>query len=439
MSNAQNYHKEKFIAKRRSQGEEIFYKNKLTLKFFLKMQSVKIAPITIFILFLFVNDCWPKEQYGKQEEPSVQTAQENIIMPDAPNIKDTLNQEDLSMRLFLDIDSSGRISIANTRIPIDVWERLLANSIPEYGKMYQIVFRADVATPFSKVWNFVSCAKRHGIFRLSFAAREMKVVNFLLEEQSGTGSLFNELKVKGREWIFNGKAVEKRIIPQPTPSFDYEGVRVVYFLPVIVYVTDETTYGELFAAFDALGASGYKTIIMGNTGSRNLTVGETETDEINQMASDNFSAACINVIRQADMKNLSLFAVVPTKPREENIQGYTIEVIVNSEIAKNHMKFSGAYHNHHNSLVLNFAAVQYLEGDKILGLRLIKILAEIDPGFVWSSPKLGNNSIQDILKGIEKNDGSMLNFLNEEKIQWEWRVKEYGRPNKCGCRGTSNP
>lgn len=58
--------------------------------------------------------------------------------------------------------------------------------------------------------------------------------------------------------------------------------------------------------------------------------------------------------------------------------------------------------------------------------RTTTTLAEIDPGYEWSSPTLGNRTIQSILRGIESGDGSMRDFLEDEKQQWTWQVREYG-------------
>jgi len=154
----------------------------------------------------------------------------------------------------------------------------------------------------------------------------------------------------------------------------------------------------------------------------------TLINDYNKVGCGNFSAACINVIRQTEAKQLTVFATVPTKSRKEHVQGYTIEIIANERIIKNNKPFGGAYHQHHNSIILNFAAVQILDGDSKLGLRLIQILAEVDPEYVWASPNLPNRTIQEIRKGVETGDSNIQAVLKDEKHQWAWRVKEYGNP-----------
>lgn len=151
-------------------------------------------------------------------------------------------------------------------------------------------------------------------------------------------------------------------------------------------------------------------------------------DEYNRVAQANFAAACSNVIRQVDAKRITMFAVVPVEPSTQEIGGYQVEIVADPTIIRNHEKFSGAYHNHHNGLVLSFAAVQVLEGDRELGLFLIRTLATIDPDYESSSPSIGNRSIQRILQGVEANEG-MQDFLEDERLQWEHKLEEYGSPD----------
>lgn len=158
---------------------------------------------------------------------------------------------------------------------------------------------------------------------------------------------------------------------------------------------------------------------------------KSSLDEYNSVASANFSAACINVVRDTDEKRLHIFATVPVTSTVTNVGGWSIDVVSNAQIIAKHKKLAGAYHNHHNGLVLNFAAVQTLEGDRDLGLCLIRTLARVNPDFEWSGSGSRNRTIQQILQGIEANDGSMKDFLQTEKVQWEWRTKEYGMPKNA--------
>lgn len=181
-----------------------------------------------------------------------------ITLPSAPNVKETWPHEDLSLLICFDMDGFGRLQIANNGITLEILERILSKDVQESGKVAPIAFRADVTTSFSNVWSMVSCAQRRGLFRLSFAAREGKVVQFFLEEQVGTGSSYSELKVDGGHLTFNGKAIQGRALPQPPPT----DAGIVYFPPVLVRVSAATTYGELFAAFDTLNVVGYRTVVM---------------------------------------------------------------------------------------------------------------------------------------------------------------------------------
>ncbi len=152
-------------------------------------------------------------------------------------------------------------------------------------------------------------------------------------------------------------------------------------------------------------------------------------DDVNAVRATNFDAACINVARQVDAKRITMFAVVPVDPSTKEIDGYHIEVVVNPTIIREHREFCGAYHNHHNGLVLEFASVQVLDGNRDLGLYLIQTLANINPNYEESAPGQRNRPIQRILGGIEANDGSMQDFLEDEKLNWEHRVKEHKTPD----------
>ena len=151
-----------------------------------------------------------------------------------------------------------------------------------------------------------------------------------------------------------------------------------------------------------------------------------ENDEHNRVTAANFSAANINVIHDHELKRVRLFAVTKVASAMTDINGWKVEVVSNPKIIAQHQQFSGSYHNHHNNLVLNVAAVHILEGDRDLGLYLVRTLARIDPTMEWSHPSLGNRSIQRILQGIEADDGSMQDFLDSEMVQWKWRTREYG-------------
>jgi len=156
----------------------------------------------------------------------------------------------------------------------------------------------------------------------------------------------------------------------------------------------------------------------GIIGNRSLS-GVSESD---------LAAACVNVTRQADAKSLSIFAFSSAKPRVERAGGYSIEIVAADEVMKRHKPSAGAYVNHHNGIVFDFAAEQLLEGDKELGLRLAQLLAEADPDFHWSAPMFGYFGIREFIDGISKNDPKAQAILKESKRMWDARVKSFGRP-----------
>jgi hypothetical protein len=156
-------------------------------------------------------------------------------------------------------------------------------------------------------------------------------------------------------------------------------------------------------------------------------------DEINAAGKADFAAACLDVIRQVDAKRITMYAVVPAASGTTDVGGYRVEVVSNPDIIAGHRKWSGTYHNHHNGVVLTFAAVQLREGNRELGLYLLRTLARIDPDHEWSNARLGNRPIKRILEGIEANDGTMDDFLRDEQEQWRWRIERYGMPRRAAA------
>lgn len=151
-------------------------------------------------------------------------------------------------------------------------------------------------------------------------------------------------------------------------------------------------------------------------------------DENYAVGSATFAAACEIVFRDSEVNKVRIFATVSTKSIIKDINGFSVELIVNEDIIKNHRKYSPAYHNHHNLIVLRFAAAQVINGDRDLGSNLIQLLSIADPYFEGSSPIHGNKTIQQILK--ELNDESTSDFLEGEKNQWNYLEKEYSTPNQ---------
>jgi hypothetical protein len=152
-----------------------------------------------------------------------------------------------------------------------------------------------------------------------------------------------------------------------------------------------------------------------------------EVDTLNSTASANFVTACINVTREVQQKRIRLYAISSSAKTGTFKEGdFTIQVIYNEELADMDTKVAGAYYQHNNHLILSFAACRFASGDKAFGLRLVRMIAAAHPSLTWSSPKQPPTPIQKILAGLEKDDDSVRQFLDDEKRDWPSYVKMYG-------------
>src|SRR5690348_2790840 len=87
-------------------------------------------------------------------------------------------------------------------------------------------------------------------------------------------------------------------------------------------------------------------------------------DQMQREARANFEAACLDVTREVAEKRVKIYAITRPNLTKVKQDGFEIEILYHSELAKEHAEVSGAYHNHHNHLVLTFAATQYAAGKK---------------------------------------------------------------------------
>ena len=149
---------------------------------------------------------------------------------------------------------------------------------------------------------------------------------------------------------------------------------------------------------------------------------------IESTAQANFETACLNITRDTAQKRLRIYVVLSkTKTGTVKEGDFEIEVIYHRELMVAEQRAVGAYHQHYNNLALTFAAAQFADGKKALGLRVVRILADAHPDMWWSSPTHRPLTIQKILAGLEKDDGSVKEFLEEERKDWEYRIKNYTR------------
>jgi len=141
----------------------------------------------------------------------------------------------------------------------------------------------------------------------------------------------------------------------------------------------------------------------------------------------NLLAAYVNITRDAAQRSLRIYAVaLPAKAGKFKQEGYQVEVIYNNELALKGKTAAGPYHHQHNAVMLTFAAAQFASGKKELGIYLAKLLARAEPDLFWSSPTHPVMTMQQIIGGLEKSDGSVAEFLKDESEQWADILKSYG-------------
>jgi hypothetical protein len=114
-----------------------------------------------------------------------------------------------------------------------------------------------------------------------------------------------------------------------------------------------------------------------------------------------------------------------SKTRDADLDGYRLEIIYNSVIAESKLTVV-SYRFQHNMHVLTYAAAQYAAGKKDFAVRLVRILAEADPTLWWSSPTHPQIAIQEILRGLEKGDSSIGEFVQDLRDEWARGVAIYG-------------
>jgi len=141
----------------------------------------------------------------------------------------------------------------------------------------------------------------------------------------------------------------------------------------------------------------------------------------------NLLAAYVNITRDAAQRSLRIYAVaLPAKAGKFKHDDYQVEVIYKNELALKGKTAAGPYHHQHNAVMLTFAAAQFASGKNGFGLYLVKLLAGAEPDLFWSSPTHPVMTLQQIIAGLEKNDGSVAEFLKDERERWADILKSYG-------------
>ena len=150
-------------------------------------------------------------------------------------------------------------------------------------------------------------------------------------------------------------------------------------------------------------------------------------DRINRYTTSNFYGAIMNVAAQSEMKRLTIFATANVKPETVQIEAFTITLLANPDIAANHLKWQGMYHEHHNSITFGYAA-SLADTQPEVFQTVIALMSKATPDFAWTHPIHANMTLAAIA-AIE--DPEHMLFV-DEKHQWHWRYNTYltstGRP-----------
>lgn len=146
---------------------------------------------------------------------------------------------------------------------------------------------------------------------------------------------------------------------------------------------------------------------------------------INLVSREVVTAARVAVVHDMGSRNIRIFTAKPEGTRSPfKVNGYEVEVIYNVRIGSSRAGV-GSYRFQHNDAVLTFAAAKFASGEKELGLSLLKLLADAEPKLFWDSPS-PVMPIDQIVKGLSKDDGSLKDFLKEMSDEWQQMAKDYG-------------
>lgn len=144
---------------------------------------------------------------------------------------------------------------------------------------------------------------------------------------------------------------------------------------------------------------------------------------------DTFSASYI-VKQQILNKKLILFATQPTiTPREEKVNDFSIKIVIDPEIIRcgGLASQTGGYVRLHDLLLMDYAMNQYIHDNKVLGIYLIKTLAQISPDCLY---KMNDNfyTFSQIIDKINQGEKPVLSLLECGSRQWE-NISKSGKIN----------
>jgi hypothetical protein len=150
---------------------------------------------------------------------------------------------------------------------------------------------------------------------------------------------------------------------------------------------------------------------------------EEYRNRLNKSALANFTAASINVTRDAAAKRLTIYSFSQSLPTKAvQVEDYSVQIIFRRELAAVHAESTGSYVQHYHGCLLDFAAAQFAEGKKAFGLGITKLLAQADPSLSWSSLRIDPLNIKQIVEGMEADDGRLADLLKEAHRDWLFRA-----------------
>jgi biopolymer transport protein ExbD len=158
--------------------------------------------------------------------------------------------------IFVDITASGTVCIAGTSFSDETYSRILGKAVADCGATVPLCFRADQSVQFNAVWKRVVVARKHRLFRFSFATREGDMMEFFVSD-APSSEMVNTLGVDGDRWTFNGKEVTQGQLA--ATAHDWEKVSTE--AEVRVRVNSGTTHGQVIKAMDVVWAAGFHTLV----------------------------------------------------------------------------------------------------------------------------------------------------------------------------------
>ena len=146
---------------------------------------------------------------------------------------------------------------------------------------------------------------------------------------------------------------------------------------------------------------------------------------IELMAQENVATARINVVRDVMQRRLRILSTVSDgSGRVLKNNGFEVEIIYNANIgsAKSGV---GSYRFQYNDNVLTFAGAEFGSGRKELARWLVGILTEAEPDLFWESATHPVATIKQIQAGLEKDDGTLREFVQDASQTWAEIVLRY--------------